>query len=166
MLEWRGGADRVAIDTHDREIVAWTDSRTAFGGIAVRDLMRLAVERRFGGLRTRYPVEWLLLEGGDGRGALAVTDVRAAGHALQGGEKMAKSAYATRSTCVLKAPCAGMPLTRAYPAKECCAASGQGFAAPCVLDLMQKPCSETEPRCQAVGPFPARFPRQGGEEAK
>jgi putative transposase len=58
---WNGDAVRVAfaIDTHDREILAWTASPRGIGGIAVRDLMLLAVERRFHALRTRYPVEWL-----------------------------------------------------------------------------------------------------------
>src|SRR5688572_19504899 len=58
---WNGDAVRVAfaIDTHDREVLAWTASPRGIGGIAVRDLMLLAVERRFRALRTRYPVEWL-----------------------------------------------------------------------------------------------------------
>jgi putative transposase len=58
---WNGDALRIAfaIDTHDHEVLAWTASPRGIGGIAVRDLMLLAVERRFGALRTRYPVEWL-----------------------------------------------------------------------------------------------------------
>ena len=58
---WNGEVVRVAfaIDTHDREVLAWTVSPRGIGGIAVRALMLLAVERRFGALRTRYPVEWL-----------------------------------------------------------------------------------------------------------
>ena len=58
---WNGDAVRVAfaIDTHDREILAWTASPRGIGGIAVRDLMLLAVERRFGTLATPQPVEWL-----------------------------------------------------------------------------------------------------------
>ena len=45
---WNGDAVRVAfaIDSHDREILAWTASPRGIGGIAVRDLMLLAVERR------------------------------------------------------------------------------------------------------------------------
>jgi putative transposase len=58
---WNGDAVRVAfaIDTHDREVLAWTANPRGIGGIAVRDLMLLAVERRFRALRTCYPVEWL-----------------------------------------------------------------------------------------------------------
>jgi transposase InsO family protein len=58
---WNGDAVRVAfaIDTHDREILAWTASPRGIGGIAVRDLMLLAVERRFDALRTAEPIEWL-----------------------------------------------------------------------------------------------------------
>ena len=57
---WNGDAVRVAfaIDTHDREILAWTASPRGIGGIAVRDLMLLAVERRFDALRTAQPIEW------------------------------------------------------------------------------------------------------------
>ena len=52
---WNGDAVRVAfaIDTHDREVLAWTAGPRGIGGIAVRDLMLLAVERRFRALRTR-----------------------------------------------------------------------------------------------------------------
>ena len=58
---WNGEPVRVAfaIDTHDREILAWTASPRGIGGIAVRDLMLLAVERRFGTLGAPQPVEWL-----------------------------------------------------------------------------------------------------------
>jgi putative transposase len=58
---WNGDAVRVAfaIDSHDREILAWTASPRGIGGIAVRDLMLLAVERRFAALRAPQPVEWL-----------------------------------------------------------------------------------------------------------
>jgi putative transposase len=56
---WNGDAVRVAFDTHDREILAWTASPRDIGGIAVRDLMLLAIERRFGTLVAPQPVEWL-----------------------------------------------------------------------------------------------------------
>jgi putative transposase len=58
---WNGDAVRVAfaIDTHDREILAWTASQRGIGGIAVRDLMLLAVERRCDALRTAQAVQWL-----------------------------------------------------------------------------------------------------------
>jgi putative transposase len=45
--------------SHDREVLAWTASPRGIGGIAVRDLMLLAVERRFGTLAAPQPVEWL-----------------------------------------------------------------------------------------------------------
>lgn len=48
------------LDACDREIIAW--SATAHAGISgemVRDLMVVAVERRFGGTKTPHPVEWL-----------------------------------------------------------------------------------------------------------
>jgi putative transposase len=50
---WNGDAVRIAfaIDTHDREVLAWTASPRGIGAIAVRDLMLLAVERRFAALR-------------------------------------------------------------------------------------------------------------------
>jgi hypothetical protein len=58
---WNGEAVRVgfAIDTHDREVLAWTASLRGIGGIAVRDLMLLAVERRFGSFVAPQLVEWL-----------------------------------------------------------------------------------------------------------
>jgi putative transposase len=40
-------------------VLAWTASPRGIGGIAVRDLMLLAVERRFSILRAPQPVEWL-----------------------------------------------------------------------------------------------------------
>jgi hypothetical protein len=40
VLEWRRAVRLAfAIDTHDREILAWTASPRGIGGIAVRDLM-------------------------------------------------------------------------------------------------------------------------------
>jgi putative transposase len=58
---WNGDTVRVAfaIDTHDREMLAWTASPRGTCGIAVRDLMLVAVERRFGTLVAPQPVEWL-----------------------------------------------------------------------------------------------------------
>jgi putative transposase len=58
VLERRRGAGRFAIDTHDREFLAWTANPRGIGGIAVRDLMLLAIERRFGTLATPQPMEW------------------------------------------------------------------------------------------------------------
>jgi putative transposase len=64
---WNGETVRVAfaIDAHDREVIAWTASpRGGIGGIAVRDLMLLAVERRFGRLAAPAPVEWWWTDNG------------------------------------------------------------------------------------------------------
>jgi len=59
---WNGEAVRVAfaIDTHDREIMAWV--ATSGGGISgemVRYLMLDCVERRFDALRAPHQVQWL-----------------------------------------------------------------------------------------------------------
>jgi putative transposase len=58
---WNGEVVRVvfAIDTHDREIIAWHASTGGISGEMVRDLMLACVERRFGALRTPHPVQWL-----------------------------------------------------------------------------------------------------------
>ena len=58
---WNGEVVRIAfaIDTHDREVIAWV---AATGGIScqmVRDLMLACVEARFDGLRAPEPVQWL-----------------------------------------------------------------------------------------------------------
>lgn len=45
-----------AIDTHDREVIAWVASTGGVTGQMVRDLMLACVEVRFGGLRTTHPV--------------------------------------------------------------------------------------------------------------
>lgn len=59
---WNGELVRIAfaIDTHDREIMAWV--ATSGGGISgemIRDLMLDCVERRFDALRAPHPVQWL-----------------------------------------------------------------------------------------------------------
>ena len=59
---WNGEFVRIAfaIDTHDREIMAWV--ATSGGGISgemIRDLMLDCVERRFDALRAPHPVQWL-----------------------------------------------------------------------------------------------------------
>lgn len=59
---WNGEVVRVAfaIDTHDREIMAWV--ATSGGGISgemIRDLMLDCVERRFDALRAPHQVQWL-----------------------------------------------------------------------------------------------------------
>ena len=43
---------------HDREVIAWALWPARIGGNAARDLMLLAVERRFGQLVAPAPVEW------------------------------------------------------------------------------------------------------------
>jgi putative transposase len=48
-----------AIDACDREIIAWSATTAGVSGEMVQDLMLACVERRFGGLRTPRPVEWL-----------------------------------------------------------------------------------------------------------
>ncbi len=59
---WNGEVVRVAfaIDTHDREVMAWVG--TSGGGISgemIRDMMLDCVERRFEALRAPHPVQWL-----------------------------------------------------------------------------------------------------------
>ncbi|WP_115353333.1 IS3 family transposase [Roseomonas gilardii] len=59
---WNGEVVHVAfaIDTHDREIMAWV--ATAGGGISgemIRDMMLACVEGRFGDVRAPHPVQWL-----------------------------------------------------------------------------------------------------------
>ena len=59
---WNGEAVRVAfaIDTHDREVMAWVaTARAGISGEMVRDMMLGCVERRFGALRAPQPVQWL-----------------------------------------------------------------------------------------------------------
>lgn len=58
---WNGEVVRVAfaIDTCDREIIAWQASTGGVSGEMVRDLMLACVERRFGSLRAPHPVQWL-----------------------------------------------------------------------------------------------------------
>ena len=58
---WNGEVVRVAfaIDTCDREIIAWQASTGGVTGEMVRNLMLACVERRFNALRAPYPVQWL-----------------------------------------------------------------------------------------------------------
>ena len=55
---WNGEVVRVvfAIDTHDREIIAWQAATTGISGEMVRDLMLACIERRFGACRAPHPV--------------------------------------------------------------------------------------------------------------
>ena len=59
---WNGEAVRVAfaIDTHDREVMAWVATIGAgINGEMVRDMMLECVERRFDDVRAPEPVQWL-----------------------------------------------------------------------------------------------------------
>ena len=58
---WNGEVVRVvfAIDTHDREIIAWQAATTGTSGEMVRDLMLACIERRFGACCAPHPVQWL-----------------------------------------------------------------------------------------------------------
>ena len=49
-----------AVDTHDREVIAWVATVGAgISGGMVRDMMPECVERRFGAVRAPEPVQWL-----------------------------------------------------------------------------------------------------------
>ena len=58
---WNGEALRVAfaLDTCDREIMAWCASCSGISGEMIRDLMLESVERRFGTAQTPHPLQWL-----------------------------------------------------------------------------------------------------------
>lgn len=59
---WNGEVVRVAfaIDTHDREVMAWAAAAGAgISGEMIRDMMLACVERRFDALRAPLPVQWL-----------------------------------------------------------------------------------------------------------
>lgn len=59
---WNGEVVRVAfaIDTHDREIMAWVATvGVGIGGEMVRDMMLECVERQFDALHAPLPVQWL-----------------------------------------------------------------------------------------------------------
>ena len=59
---WNGEVVRVAfaIDTHDREVMAWVaTSGSGISGEMIRDMMLDCVERRFDALRAPQPVQWL-----------------------------------------------------------------------------------------------------------
>ena len=59
---WNGEVVRVAfaIDTHDREVMAWVATIGAgISGEMVRDMMLECAERRFDAVRAPEPVQWL-----------------------------------------------------------------------------------------------------------
>ena len=48
-----------ALDTCDREVMAWCASTGGISGEMIRDLMLEAVERRFAAAYTPHPIQWL-----------------------------------------------------------------------------------------------------------
>lgn len=58
---WNGEVVRVAfaIDTCDREIIAWHATTGGISGEIVRDLMLTCIERRFAALRAPHLIQWL-----------------------------------------------------------------------------------------------------------
>jgi transposase InsO family protein len=58
---WNGEVVRLAfaIDTHDREVMAYVATTGGISGEMIRDLMLACVERRFAALRAPHPVQWL-----------------------------------------------------------------------------------------------------------
>jgi hypothetical protein len=57
--ERQGGALAFAIDTHDREVMAYVATTGGISGEMIRDPMLACVERRFAALRAPHPVQWL-----------------------------------------------------------------------------------------------------------
>ena len=58
---WNGEVVRVAfaLDTCDREVIAWCAGTAGISGEMIRDLMIESVERRFGDRALPHPVQWL-----------------------------------------------------------------------------------------------------------
>ena len=58
---WNGEVLRVAfaLDTCDREVMAWCGSGAGISGEMIRDLMLESVERRCGTTHTPQPIQWL-----------------------------------------------------------------------------------------------------------
>ena len=58
---WNGEVVRVAfaLDTCDREVMAWCATTGGISGEMIRDLMLESVERRFGAPQTPEPLQWL-----------------------------------------------------------------------------------------------------------
>lgn len=71
---WNGEVVRLAfaIDTHDREVMAWVATTGGISGEMVRNLMLACVEQRFAALRAPHPVQWLA----DNGSAYAAHDTR------------------------------------------------------------------------------------------
>ena len=66
---WNSEVVRVtfALDTCDREAIAWVAGTEGFSGEIVRDVMLLAVERRFGAYKVPHAIEWLTDNGSNYR---------------------------------------------------------------------------------------------------
>ena len=58
---WNGEVVRVAfaLDTCDREVMAWCAGTGGISGEMIRDLMVESVERRFGARELPHPIQWL-----------------------------------------------------------------------------------------------------------
>jgi putative transposase len=58
---WNGQVVRVAfaLDTCDREVMAWRATTGGVSGEMIRDLMLESVERRFGSCSVPHPLQWL-----------------------------------------------------------------------------------------------------------
>jgi putative transposase len=58
---WNGEVVRIAfaLDSHDREIIAWLATTEGISGEMIRDLMIECVEARFAAPRAPHPVQWL-----------------------------------------------------------------------------------------------------------
>ena len=58
---WNGQVVRVAfaLDTCDREVMAWCATTGGISGEMIRDLMLESLERRFGAARAPHPLQWL-----------------------------------------------------------------------------------------------------------
>jgi putative transposase len=58
---WNGANLRVAfaLDSCDREVMAWCATTWGISGEMIRDLMLESVERRFGTTRVPHPIQWL-----------------------------------------------------------------------------------------------------------
>ena len=58
---WNGEVVRVAfaLDTCDREAMAWSATTSGISGEMIRDLMIESVEKRFGTTKVQNPIQWL-----------------------------------------------------------------------------------------------------------
>ncbi len=54
-----GSPEAIVLDCHDRELIAWEATTAGISGEMVRDLMVVAVDRRFATSRAPHRVQWL-----------------------------------------------------------------------------------------------------------